>query len=325
MINLTLIEELNPDFIAIDVETANSNYASICQIGLAFFKDGEVCHSFETLVNPEDRFSHTNMKIHGITPEMVLNAPIFSQIIKSIRPILDGRIVIHHTAFDQIAIKRAAAKYYEYPPNCFWLDSSMVARNTWADCSRSGFGLADLAKKLNYEFSHHDALEDAIVAGKILVHAISNSGKDLSEWAGVPKEPKKKKLWFDEEFIIEHTVNIISAHQTDQLFMLPVESYIDIKEKIGTKRKELVDVFLRPGLEMAFEMDKYDRWALHAHIFQGENKGFVFGDLSRLLAGKLVPFIGKGFIATGHIKNIPVNPKGIPDRIIPIELKIFKP
>jgi DNA polymerase III epsilon subunit-like protein len=44
------------NFVAVDVETANSSLASICQIGAAFFIDGKLCETWETLVNPEEYF-----------------------------------------------------------------------------------------------------------------------------------------------------------------------------------------------------------------------------------------------------------------------------
>ena len=42
------------DFVAVDVETANADIASICQIGVVAFENGRVKESWQTLVNPED-------------------------------------------------------------------------------------------------------------------------------------------------------------------------------------------------------------------------------------------------------------------------------
>ena len=55
------------DFVAIDVETANADMASICQIGIAKFADGELVEEWSSLVNPEDYFNFINVGIHGIT------------------------------------------------------------------------------------------------------------------------------------------------------------------------------------------------------------------------------------------------------------------
>lgn len=41
-------------FVALDVETANADQASICQVGLVRFEGGDVADTWETLVDPED-------------------------------------------------------------------------------------------------------------------------------------------------------------------------------------------------------------------------------------------------------------------------------
>jgi DNA polymerase-3 subunit epsilon len=50
------------------------------------------------------------------------------------------------------------------------LDSVRVARKTW-QYLEGGYNLANLACYLDIEFRHHDALEDAIACGKIIVEA----------------------------------------------------------------------------------------------------------------------------------------------------------
>ena len=62
-------------FNAIDVETANHNRSSICQIGITQVVDGSVIDRWGTLVNPEDEFDVYNVRIHGIKPEHVTDAP----------------------------------------------------------------------------------------------------------------------------------------------------------------------------------------------------------------------------------------------------------
>ncbi len=42
------------EFVALDVETANADCSSICQIGIARFGDGCLAEEWSTLVNPED-------------------------------------------------------------------------------------------------------------------------------------------------------------------------------------------------------------------------------------------------------------------------------
>ena len=44
------------DFVSIDVETANADMASICQIGIARYENSELTNEWVTYVDPEDYF-----------------------------------------------------------------------------------------------------------------------------------------------------------------------------------------------------------------------------------------------------------------------------
>ncbi len=63
------------NFIALDVETANSDMSSICQIGIAKYTDGNLVDEWVSLIDPEDSFNHINIAIHGITERMLKRAP----------------------------------------------------------------------------------------------------------------------------------------------------------------------------------------------------------------------------------------------------------
>ena len=167
------------DFIALDVETANSDMASICQIGVARFTDGHLVDSWSSLVDPQDWFSPVHISIHGIEPDAVIGQPTLPEIAEIIHSMLDGKVVVHHTHFDRVAILRAYAKHMLPVPQSIWLDSARVCRRTWSDIATSGYGLHDVCEKIGYQFKHHDALEDAKAAGHILLAAMAESGLTL--------------------------------------------------------------------------------------------------------------------------------------------------
>jgi DNA polymerase-3 subunit epsilon len=177
------------DFIAIDVETANADLASICAIGLVHFREGKIFRNLSTLVNPEDQFDAVNVGIHGIRPEDVTSAPTIEAIYPRLAEVLDPFIVIHHTHFDRTAFHKVSVKYRLPDLTCKWLDSSSIARRAWPDCARKGYGLADLGKKLNIAFKHHDATEDARAAGEIVLQAIAKTGIGLDRWLELVSNP----------------------------------------------------------------------------------------------------------------------------------------
>jgi DNA polymerase-3 subunit epsilon len=169
-------------FVALDFETANESMASICQVGIAEFEQGQVRDAWSSLIDPEDYFSGINIAIHGIDETKVAGAPCFADVYPVLAKRLSGQVVVSHTPFDRVALRRAIARYELPQLECQWLDSARVVRRVWPECVQRGYGLTAMAAKLGIEFRHHDALEDARAAGLILLRAISHSGVGLGEW-----------------------------------------------------------------------------------------------------------------------------------------------
>jgi DNA polymerase III subunit epsilon len=179
-------------FVAIDVETANADMASICQIGLASFENGILKNEWKTYVDPEDYFDPINVDIHGIDEAMVRGAPNFPALSNTLSSYLTGAVVVCHTHFDRVAIHQANQRHGIMMPNCEWLDSARIARRTWSQFAWKGYGLHNVCNMLGYEFKHHDALEDAKAAAHILIEAFKETGLDIDGWIkriGQPIDP----------------------------------------------------------------------------------------------------------------------------------------
>lgn len=177
------------DFIAIDVETANANLSSICQIGIVKFSEGKPVEHWETLVNPNDFFDFMNVSIHGINELTVADAPTWPDIIDTVLSMTNGKIVASHGSFDRSSIERASKLFDVTAPQCEWLDTCRVARRTWPDVSKKGYGLSSLATRLGISLKHHNALEDARAAGLILVRAHEETGLSIHDWLIRSKKP----------------------------------------------------------------------------------------------------------------------------------------
>lgn len=167
-------------FIALDVETANPDMASICQIGIVHFEDGKPIETWSSLIDPQDYFDNVNVCIHGIDKKDVRGAPTYTQVSAEVNRRINGQVVAIHTAFDKNAITQAASKHGAVPPECSWLNTASVARRAWPEVAQRGYGLAPLAVKLGIEFEHHNAAEDARAAGMILVQAMTEMSLDLN-------------------------------------------------------------------------------------------------------------------------------------------------
>ena len=177
------------DFVAFDVETANPDLSSICQMGLVAYARGQVNESWQSLVNPQDYFDPINVAIHGIDEEMVKDAPTFPEVFDTLKDHLSGRVVVSHTWFDRVSTSRAVEKFGLTEIQCTWLDSAKVVRRTWPEFARRGYGLANVAQRFAIEFTHHNAQEDARAAGEILLRAIADTGLGIEDWLERVKKP----------------------------------------------------------------------------------------------------------------------------------------
>lgn len=177
------------DFVAIDVETANADIGSICQIGLVYFKEGELCEEWKSYIDPKDFFDEINISIHGIDESIVQGAPQLPEIADTLYKFLDDKITICHTHFDRVSIRKAFDKYGIRHPDNIWLDSARVARRAWKEFAWGGYGLCNICEKLEYKFKHHDTLEDAKAAGYIMLTAMQQSCIDLEGWLKRVNQP----------------------------------------------------------------------------------------------------------------------------------------
>lgn len=177
------------DFVAIDVETANPDMASICQIGVATYRGGRLQEEWSTYIDPDDYFDWLNVSIHGIDELTVDGAPTFPEIAQDLWRRLSDLVVVCHTHFDRVAVGQACARFNIDSPNLLWLDSARVARRTWDDVAWRGYGLYALCERLGYDFKHHDALEDAKASGHVLLSAIEESGLNMEAWIKRIRQP----------------------------------------------------------------------------------------------------------------------------------------
>lgn len=170
-------------FNAIDVETANADRASICQIGIVHVRGGRIVDRWKTLVNPEDWFDPWNVSIHGIDERDVRKSPTLPEVRDELRRRLRGSVLVSHTSFDRVAFERAMMRYHLERLQVTWLDSARIARRAWPDrYGQRGYGLKNVANDLDVSFAHHDALEDARAAAEIVLHACVAADTDIEGW-----------------------------------------------------------------------------------------------------------------------------------------------
>lgn len=161
------------NFTAIDFETANRKRTSACSIGLAKVRDGKVVDTFYSLLRPvPEEFEFQNIAIHGITREMVWNAPTMLEIWGDVlRFVADDVLVAHSVSFEQSVINQYMAHYQRPVPGFEYLCTLYMSKVNYP--KRLSYKLDDLMKDLfGKAVNHHHALEDALACAELAVHHI---------------------------------------------------------------------------------------------------------------------------------------------------------
>ena len=152
-------------FLALDVETSNSDRSSICQVGWVLFENGRIVSEFSSLVNPNSAFLPRNIQVHGIQPQHVSSAPSFREIYPQLKEACDGEVVVHHGDFDWQSVCHAAfLEGFEFP-DCDWLNTRKASQEAWP--LLANHKLNTLCGEFGIDLVHHDALEDARACGHI--------------------------------------------------------------------------------------------------------------------------------------------------------------
>lgn len=146
----------NYNFTVIDFETANSSRNSICQIGICKVEKGNVIYAESFIVKPpNNEFSHWNIAIHGISPDVTQDKPSFPEIWTEIKIHLENQLVVAHNAEFDVDCLFKTLEFYS-------LDIPKIE----IDCTYkiTGLNLIDLVECLDIERKrHHDALNDSLM------------------------------------------------------------------------------------------------------------------------------------------------------------------
>jgi DNA polymerase-3 subunit epsilon len=276
-------------YLALDVETANADYSSICQIGIAEFENGKVINKWSSLINPESYFDPFNVSIHGINEFNIKNSPTFDKIYEELVIRLEGQITVHHMPFDRIALNRVCEEYHLPYINAKWLDSAKITRRTWLQYAYSGYGLKNIANFLKISFEHHDALQDAIAAGLVVAQACLIKEMSIDEWfvkigkpinhndsgpsysTSIKQEGNQEGSLYGENLVFTGTLS------------LPRKEASVIAAKIGCNVLDSVSqktTVLIVGTQDSFKLAGYDKSSKHRKVEELISKGHQIKILS---------------------------------------------
>lgn len=165
------IESIPEDFVAIDFETAYAKRCSPCSVGIAIVRRGKIIDSFQRLIKPHEdyaEFNPYNVGIHGITPEMVEDAPCFNEVMQDILPIINDNVLVAHNMVFDCSVLCHTLDLYKLPkPTCRTLCTCNLSRIVFPELSCHRLNV--VSSQLQIDLEHHNAASDALACANILL------------------------------------------------------------------------------------------------------------------------------------------------------------
>lgn len=181
------------NFTAIDFETMTAERSSACAVGLVKVIDGQIIQRFYSLINPiPDQRTHDNTDVHGITREMVRNAPTFRDIWPLVRDMIGSDMLVAHNADFDRCVWEELQKFYQL--------ENPYSRSFFCTFRLTGLSLDEACAKHKIDMgNHHDALDDALACASVMLaengHILANTFK--GGIAGAMRDNKFKKYSHD--------------------------------------------------------------------------------------------------------------------------------
>ncbi len=210
--------------IVLDTETTGLDYTKerMVEFAAVRLENGKIKGKFQTLINPQQHIRKSSIAIHGITSEMVADAPTEEEIMPKILEFIgDYPIVAHNAIFDYTFINEAAIRTTGEEIKNTRVDSQQMFKEIYPDLD--SHGLEALTKKFNVDLTnHHRAMADTM--GLALCY------------------PKLKKLYLQ-----KYDWEVKQLDNVEYLF----ERFLRIQNTINTLQSELQD--LKSVFKLYFE------------------------------------------------------------------------
>jgi len=138
----------------------------ICEVGMLRCRGRRREGSFQSLVNPRRPISPGATAMHGITDEMVAEAPTFDRIADEVLDFIDNSVIVAHNApFDLGFLAFQFRSTGISPPGNFAIDTLYLAREHFDFPSNS---LPNIAAYLGITVQEsHRALQDALTVKRV--------------------------------------------------------------------------------------------------------------------------------------------------------------
>ncbi|EKE04677.1 MAG: DNA polymerase III PolC [uncultured bacterium] len=200
--------------IVLDIETTGLDYRREKIIEFAGVKlvNNQIVEEYETLINPKQEIRHSSIKIHGITEEMVADAPTIEEVMPKILDFIkDYPIIGHNVIFDYSFLNQASRDLYDQKLGNHRIDTQHMFREVFPE--EFSHGLDALMNRFKVQFDvRHRAMADA--KGLALAYPALKELYDRKyDWQ--LSQLKNIHYLFERYLRIQQTVQVLQAELSD--------------------------------------------------------------------------------------------------------------
>ena len=200
--------------IVLDTETTGLDYTKekMVEFAAVRLENGKIKDKFQTLINPQQHIRKSSIAIHGITPEMVEDAPTEEEIMPKILEFMgDFPMVAHNAIFDYSFINEASKRVTGKEITNERIDTQQMFKEIYPDLE--AHGLNALTEKFKVELKdHHRAMGDTM--GLALAYPkLKKLYLQRYDWAN--KELDNVEYLFERFLRIQNTVTTLQSELQD--------------------------------------------------------------------------------------------------------------
>ena len=200
--------------IVLDTETTGLDYTKekMVEFAAVRLENGKIKDQFQTLINPQQHIRKSSIAIHGITPEMVEDAPTEEEAMPKILEFMgDYPMVAHNAIFDYSFINEASKRVTGKEIQNERIDTQQMFKEVYPDLD--AHGLNALTEKFKVELKdHHRAMGDTM--GLALAYPkLKKLYLQRNDWAN--KELENVEYLFERFLRIQNTVTTLQSELQD--------------------------------------------------------------------------------------------------------------
>lgn len=230
-------------FVALDLETTGIRAAidRIVEIGAIRFNwDGSDYQEFSSLIQPQRPIPAEVIAVHGITDDMVVAAPLFTDIASAFLDFIDGSVILaHNAAFDVGFLScELLSNGFAIPPNLV-LDSCRLAKELLPESPKHKLTTLMEHLKIKPTGMAHRSLPDSWGCAQVFRHCIPRlPQQEQTTLAGLlERVPKARTAFYrqarDAEQQAEYRNRIITAISQQQDVVI---TYRSVKQQQTERR-----------------------------------------------------------------------------------------